>query len=172
MMLGTWPEDCRRGVERTKLSFWNTKFLEKYSVNLNFSTNYSHPWYSHMAMYKALLYLKTNLPLCLFTCGRTTILVDFRTEEPLMLKITARAAQLKADIVATSSWSGVGGVFFEFLASKLSCLLWWETPLQLEVLLQSSGKCANAQMCATQKIGVSQSTNFNSNKLRGDCHWR
>ena len=44
-------------------------------------------------------------------CGRTTILVDFRTEEPLMLKITARAAQLKADIVATSSWSGVGGFF-------------------------------------------------------------
>ena len=67
MMLGTWPNDCRTGVGRTKLSFWNTKFLEKYSVNLNFSTTYSHPWYSHLAMYQALLYLKTNLPVCLFT---------------------------------------------------------------------------------------------------------
>ena len=38
--------------------------------------------------------------------GGTRIIVDFRTEEPLMLEITARAAQLKADIVATSSWSG------------------------------------------------------------------
>ena len=67
MMLGTWPNDCRTGVGRTKLSFWNTKFLEKYSVNLNFSTTYSHPWYSHRAMYQALLYLKTNQPVCLFT---------------------------------------------------------------------------------------------------------
>ena len=50
MKLGTWSDDCRTGGDRTKLSFWNTQFLEKYSVNLIFSTTcsllcYSHPGY-------------------------------------------------------------------------------------------------------------------------------
>ena len=59
-----WLQD-RRG--RPKLGFWNTKFLGKYSVNLNFSNNYSLLSWSHLAMYQASLYLKTNLRVCLFT---------------------------------------------------------------------------------------------------------
>ena len=66
-MLGTWPDDCRTGGERTKLSFWCTKFLDNYSVNLNFSNNYSLLSCSHLTRYQASLYLKTNLPVCLFT---------------------------------------------------------------------------------------------------------
>ena len=41
--------------------------LEIYSINLNFSTNYLLLCCSHLAMYQALLYLKTNLPVSLFT---------------------------------------------------------------------------------------------------------
>ena len=67
MKLGIWSDDCRTGGDRTKLSFWNTKFLGKYSVNLNLSNNYSLLYRSHLAMYQASLYLKTNLPVCLFT---------------------------------------------------------------------------------------------------------
>ena len=66
-MVDTWPDDCREGGERTKLSFWYTKFLENYSVNLIFSNNYSLLSRSHLAMYQALLYLKTNQPVCLFS---------------------------------------------------------------------------------------------------------
>ena len=62
-----WLQDRR---VRTKLSFWNTKFLEKFSINLNFSNNYSLLSWSHLAMYQASLYLKTNLRVCLFTTSK------------------------------------------------------------------------------------------------------
>ena len=45
-----WLQD-RRG--RPKLSFWNTKFLGKYSVNLNLSNKYSLLFRSHLGMYQA-----------------------------------------------------------------------------------------------------------------------
>ena len=63
----TWPDDCKTGGERTKCSFWYTKFLENYSVNMNFSPSHSLLFFSHLAMYQALLYLKINLTVCLFT---------------------------------------------------------------------------------------------------------
>ena len=62
-----WLQD-RRG--RPKLSFWNTKFLGKYSVNLNLSNNYSPLSRSHLGMHQASLYLKTNLRVCLFTTSK------------------------------------------------------------------------------------------------------
>ena len=65
-MLGTWKDNCMTGEERTKLSFWYSKFLDNYSVNLNFSTIYSLQYCSHLTMYQASWYLKTNLPVCLF----------------------------------------------------------------------------------------------------------
>ena len=65
-MLGTWKDNCMTGEERTKLSFWYSKFLDNYSVNFNFSTIYSLQYCSHLTMYQASWYLKTNLPVCLF----------------------------------------------------------------------------------------------------------
>ena len=57
--------NSRRGLE--KINFWFTKFWGKHSVNQNFSLIMSLLFLSHLAMNQALLYLKTNQPVCLFT---------------------------------------------------------------------------------------------------------
>ena len=65
--LHTWKGDFGTGEERTKSCLSSARFLLNLDVNLDFSTNIFPLTWSHLVLYQVPLYLKTNLPVCLFT---------------------------------------------------------------------------------------------------------
>ena len=67
VVLFSWPDDCKTEGERKKLTFWFTKIWEESSVNQNIHSTFSLLSCSHLAIYKALSYLKKILTSLSFT---------------------------------------------------------------------------------------------------------